>query len=52
MGLDLVFYAARSYSLMSTEDGSALDPPVGESGIRVVRPERVQLPAAMGRRPL
>jgi hypothetical protein len=49
MGLDLVFYAALLIFVdEATEDGSALDPPVGESGIRVVRPGRVQPPAAMG----
>jgi hypothetical protein len=49
MGLDLVFYAAPLIFVdEATEDGSALDPPVEESGIRVVRPGRVQLPTAMG----
>ena len=36
----------------AAEDGSALDPLLGEVGGRVVGPGRVELAAAMGRRPL
>ena len=47
--LDLGFYAARSYLVEeSPEDGSALDPLLGEAGDGEVRRGRAELAAAMG----
>src|SRR6266851_5320034 len=52
-GIDLVFYAARLvFAEEAAGDGPAPDPVPGESGGGMVRPGRVQLAAAVGRRRL
>jgi hypothetical protein len=50
-GLDLGFYAARSYSLMRPpRTGLALDPLTGEVSDGVVGPGRAECVAVVGRR--
>jgi hypothetical protein len=49
-GLDLGFYAARSYSLMRPQERAALDPLTGEVADGVVGPGRAECVAAVGRR--
>jgi hypothetical protein len=53
MGLDLAFYALRSLFVDKAADyESALDPLPGEVSDGVVGPGRLELAAAVGRRPL